>query len=192
MYRNLIRGFDDRILNICSLKMENKLFDRIMPKITSLNDYGQIYIALAIFSIIAGYDTVMAMNALMALTFGLIIGEGFIKHLVRRTRPQYLRVREGLLIKLPKSFSFPSGHTTSSFAVLGVLWYTNSNLKYIFLLIAILISFSRLYLYVHFPSDVLAGIILGLICGKIVIALSGNVYYMALVSRIISGICYLT
>lgn len=191
MKKNILQKLDYKILNICSFKIKNRFLDRAMPIVTRLNNYGLVYIALAVFSIIIRYNINIAVNVLMALSLGVLIGEGFIKHLIKRSRPVLKDVKDYLLIKFPKSSSFPSGHTTSSFAVLGVLWFANSELKYIFLFIAVMISFSRLYLCVHYPSDVLAGIVLGLICGRIIITLSGNVYYTILVDKIISQIYYL-
>jgi undecaprenyl-diphosphatase len=188
MNRKLFLKMDNRILNICSLGMKNDFFDRMMPKISRINDYGMIYILLALISIALGYETNLAVNVIMSLTLGLFLGEGFIKHLIRRSRPYLINATNEMLIKFPRTFSFPSGHTTSSFAVFGVFWFVNSDLKYFFLLIAIIISFSRMYLYVHYPSDVFAGIILGLVCSRIIIALSSNVYYTLLVNRIVSHI----
>lgn len=190
MKRKLFMKMDYRILNICALGMKNDYFDRMMPKISRLNDYGMIYILLALISIFLDYRINMAVNVIMALTLGVFLGEGFIKHLIKRSRPCLLNATNEILIKFPRSFSFPSGHTTSSFAVFGVLWLANSDLKYFFLFIAIIISFSRMYLYVHYPSDILAGIILGLICSRIIIALSGNAYYTILVNRIIGHISF--
>jgi undecaprenyl-diphosphatase len=191
MNRKLFLKMDNRILNMCALGMKNDFFDRMMPRISRLNDYGMIYILLALTSIFLDYEINIAVKVIMVLTLGLLLGEGFVKHLIRRTRPCFLNTTNEILIKFPRSFSFPSGHTTSSFAVFGVLWFANSDLKYFFLFIALIISFSRMYLYVHYPSDIIAGIVLGLICSKIIIALSGNVYYNILVNRIVCHIYHL-
>lgn len=188
MNNKFLESVDYKILNTCSLKIKNNFLDWIMPKISRLNDYGMIYIFIALFSILRGYDLKTAINVIEALLLGVFIGEGLIKHFLRRKRPYFLNGINELLIKYPKTFSFPSGHTTSSFAVFGVLWLTNSQFKYVFLIIALLISFSRLYLYVHFPSDVFAGIVLGLLCSRIVISLSSNVHYVFLVNKVINHI----
>ena len=114
------------------------------------------------------------------------MGEGLLKHLIRRIRPPYKFLNYKFLVKLPRTSSFPSGHTTSAFAVLGVLWGLNYKWAYMFLLLALLIAFSRLYLCLHYPSDVFAGVILGLLCGKIVINLYKNIYISNLVSSILA------
>lgn len=165
----LLKKTDYRVLSVCSNSIKNKYLDKIMPVITHSNDYGLLYLSLITFSVIFKLRTHEAIKVLEALAIGLFLGEGLIKHIVRRSRPE-----DHVLKKSPLTYSFPSGHTTSAFAALGVLWFMNSNLKYIFLIIALLISFSRLYLQVHYPSDVLAGMLLGIACGKFIVILSGN------------------
>nr|WP_306301447.1 phosphatase PAP2 family protein [Clostridium arbusti] len=90
------------------------------------------------------------------------------KQLVRRIRPCNNGSEIKLLIEKPRSYSFPSGHTISSFAVAEVLSVYFTEYRLIFIGIAFLIALSRLYLYVHYPTDVIAGIIFGLLCSKLV------------------------
>lgn len=175
---------DEKLLAVFSMKLKNKYFDRMMPIISRMNDYGMIFVLLSLFSIRIGYRTEIATSVLMALAVGLILGEGLLKHAIKRSRPSPLIYGEELLIKLPKTSSFPSGHTTSSFAVLYILWHSNSGLKYLFLVIAILIAFSRLYLYVHYPTDILAGIVLGLFSGQMIAMLAENSGYPLAARRI--------
>lgn len=104
-----------------------------------------------------------------ALFLATLLGEEIMKNLMQRPRPFIDHPAFSLIIPTPLSFSFPSGHTTSSFAVAGVLATKIKKYKYIFLILAMAISFSRLYLLVHYPSDVIVGIILGLTCSFIVI-----------------------
>jgi undecaprenyl-diphosphatase len=183
---------DNKILNLCSLKMENKYFDKIMPIITKSNDYGKVYILLALFSIVINYKRIEAINILIALVLGVLLGEGLLKHIIKRGRPIEKKLDRDLLVKSPRTSSFPSGHTTSSFATIGVLWFMNSGFFYVFLVMAILIAFSRIYLYLHYPSDVFAGIILGLVCGKMVMLLSSNIHFISIVNRIISDLNYIS
>ncbi|WP_310910070.1 phosphatase PAP2 family protein [Clostridium estertheticum] len=114
--------------------------------------------------------------ALLALLLSTILGD-LVKHVVKRIRPSANIPSVNLLIVKPLSYSFPSGHTTSSFAVAGVLARYFKEYALEFLSLAFLISFSRLYLYVHYPTDVLAGIILGLICSGIIIYVFDKVRY---------------
>ena len=68
-------------------------------------------------------------------------------------------------MRVPKDYSFPSGHTMASFASAGALLFTEKKFGIGACVLAVLMGISRLYFYVHFPTDVLAGIVLGLLCG---------------------------
>lgn len=182
-----ILAIDSIILNFCSKRIKNDIFDKIMPIITYSNDYGQVYLLLSLVIIFYGHRINESINILIALVLGLILGEGILKHMFKRNRPMSSE-QQHLFIVQPKSFSFPSGHTTSSFAALGVLWYMNSNYKYLILFIAILISFSRLYLYVHYPSDIVGGIILGLTCARGALIITNSLSFIKLEHNIIGYI----
>ena len=67
--------------------------------------------------------------------------------------------------RVPKDYSFPSGHTQASFAAATALFTGNKKAGICAYVLAALIAFSRLYLYVHFPTDVLAGVVIGICCG---------------------------
>lgn len=95
----------------------------------------------------------------------VVVGNLILKNLVARARPCSLNTTVNLLISAPTDYSFPSGHTTSSFAA-AVIWYhADKRFGVPALILAFLIAFSRLYLYVHFPSDVIAGALIGAAIG---------------------------
>ena len=102
---------------------------------------------------------------LTALALDVLLCNVMLKPLVGRMRPFTVNTGMELLINAPKDFSFPSGHTAASFAAAFALLFVKNKLWIPSMILASLIAFSRLYLYVHYPTDVLAGILLGLIVG---------------------------
>ncbi|MCY6959679.1 phosphatase PAP2 family protein [Clostridium brassicae] len=166
---SLIQNIDNFILLYISNNMHGHILDRAMVIITSLGDKGLIWIIISGLLIIKKKYRKIGLMALTALVLSTILGEGLLKHLVQRVRPSADIPAANLLIPKPLSYSFPSGHCTSSFAVTGILSKYFKNYALEFFSLSSLIAFSRLYLYVHYPTDVLAGIILGLICSKMII-----------------------
>ena len=95
------------------------------------------------------------------LTTGLVIGNLILKNVIRRARPCWLRPEITLLVKNPSDYSFPSGHAIAATVFAVILIYTHPKLAYGLIPAALLMCYSRMYLYVHFPSDVLAGMLIG-------------------------------
>ena len=102
---------------------------------------------------------------LLAMLIGLCIGNGILKHTICRLRPCWQNQTIELLINRPTGYSFPSGHTLSSTIASTILYFANSRFGIWSIPLALAIAFSRLYLFVHFPSDVIGGILLGIIIG---------------------------
>jgi undecaprenyl-diphosphatase len=171
MLMSLIQKFDDTILLYIKTNMHGHIMDKFMVIITSLGNGGIIWIVIAGLLMLNKKYRNIGLMALGALILSTILGEGILKHVIQRIRPSADIPAVNLLISKPLSYSFPSGHTTSSFAAAGVLAKYFKDYAPEFFTLASLIAFSRLYLYVHYPTDVLAGIILGLICSKIVICI---------------------
>lgn len=101
---------------------------------------------------------------LFALLLNVILCNGILKPLAARPRPFTLR-EVTLLISPPKDWSFPSGHSAAAFAFSAAAILKKCPGRWVMTVIAALIAFSRLYLYVHYPSDVICGLVLGVICG---------------------------
>lgn len=157
LYHGLSRGPAGNILNA------------VMPLITMLGDYGIIWIVLSIVFMIPKKTRRTGFGMAVSLMLCLIVGNGLIKHLAMRPRPFDLPgctvPRERLLIPAPTDYSFPSGHTMSSVAASTALFKDHSVLGFLAFVVALLIAFSRLYLQVHYPSDVLGGLIIGFLMG---------------------------
>lgn len=110
----------------------------------------------------------------MGLLAGLLVGNVALKHLVARSRPCWLDPSVQLLIATPTDYSFPSGHTLSSTIAATILAKTDRRFGYAAISLAVLIALSRLYLYVHFPSDVFAAALLGLLIGELTFRYGGK------------------
>lgn len=165
---NKINRFDMYILIFMKKHVQNKFLDKLMPVITSLGDLGFVWIVIAIALVLDKPYRMIGNQLLITLIISTIIGEGIVKHLIRRFRPCSKETDIKLLIKKPLSYSFPSGHTLSSFAAASVLSAFFAEYSLIFMGLAILIALSRIYLYVHYPTDVIAGIVFGLLCSRLV------------------------
>lgn len=134
----------------------------LLPFISRLGNGGMIWIIVAVGLLIHPRTRKAGLAVGLALLLEVILCNGLLKPLIARVRPFDIQTGVELLIAKPTDFSFPSGHTASSFAAASALLCQKSRLRLPALLLASLIAFSRLYLFVHFPSDVLGGILLGL------------------------------
>lgn len=164
-----IQMMDNTILNFIQNNMHNKVLDKIMIAITSMGNMGLIWIIISIALIINKKYRKVGVYSLIALILVTVLGEGILKHLFERPRPCVNIPQSQLLIKKPTSYSFPSGHSGSSFACAVVLSYYFKKYAVLIYGFATTIAFSRLYVYVHYPSDVLVGTILGLLSGFLVV-----------------------
>lgn len=152
----------------------NDFLDVIMPPLTHLGDHGIIWILLGLLLLASKRYRMVGVLTLSALALCGITGNIILKNLIARPRP-FVDFDIAILIPPPNEFSFPSGHAFSSFSAAGVIAYQIRPWAWPVLIFATLISFSRLYVGVHYPTDVAAGMILGLIVAKLVI-LANNVY----------------
>ena len=166
---NLIQNMDIYILDFIHKNIANNFLDKIMIFITSIGNLGLIWIAISLLLLISKKYRKVGVLCIASLLLSSLIGEVLLKNLVQRGRPFTAVEGINLLIKAPKSFSFPSGHTASSFAVATVVGRKIEKFKLPIYILAIAIAFSRLYLYVHYPSDVLVGALIGVISAKIIL-----------------------
>ena len=144
------------------------VLDAMMCGITRLGDVGIIWILLCIVLLVLPKTRKSGVILMAALLVDLVICNGILKPLVHRIRPFDVRTGIELLVKRPTDFSFPSGHTAASFASVMALYLAGEKKIWISSLgLAVLIAFSRLYLYVHYPTDVLGGVVAGLAEGAL-------------------------
>ena len=157
-----IQYLDNSILDYIVLHLHSDFMDKLMPLITSLGNFGLIWILAALLMIISKRYRKYGFLMLVTLALCTLIGNSIIKPLVGRIRPCNVDTSIALLISRPEGFSFPSGHTTSSAGAATIILIADKKLGTVAWVLAIMIAFSRLYLYVHYPSDVFAGLILGI------------------------------
>ena len=148
--------------------IHNPVLDTLMCAITRLGDAGIFWILLCMVLLILPKTRRSGVILMAALLVDLVICNGILKPLVHRIRPFDVRTGIELLVKRPTDFSFPSGHTAASFASVMALYLAGEKKIWISSLgLAVLIAFSRLYLYVHYPTDVLGGVVAGLAAGAL-------------------------
>lgn len=163
----------------------------VMKFFTSLGNFGAIWIFAAILLIISGspwgcnfFASKFGINTknylpygillLIALLFSFLTSDALLKNLIQRPRP-FINYPFDLIINPPSSYSMPSGHATTAFASAFILSKVNRYFKFSFV-IAVIIAFSRLYLCVHYPSDVLIGTFIGIFCAWLVFFTASRIF----------------
>ena len=169
---NFITNIDFSILDFIQNHLRNGVLDWLMTKISMLGNAGVIWIVISIVLLSIKKYRKCGISLVIGLLLGLLIGNIILKPLVARPRPCWINSDIALLIASPKDFSFPSGHTLSSFIAAIILLKEDKKFGYVAMILAILIAFSRMYLYVHFPSDILSGVVLAILIGFAAIRIS--------------------
>ena len=166
-------GLDTKLFYLLNLGMENRLFDFLMPILTTLA-YWRVPLVLAWLGLMIfgkRKGRVVGILIIIVIAIGDQICNQIIKPWIGRVRP--CNVLEGvhLLINCTKSYSFPSSHATNLFSSCVLLSYFYRRLAIFFLMIAFLVSYSRIYVGVHYPLDILGGWVLGGLVSLVVIAI---------------------
>ena len=170
---NAILQFDSAILLWIQEHVRAALATPAVTFITHLGDRGQFWIALALLLLCFRRARKIGLACCVSMLLGLLLTDGILKHLVARTRPYELIPGLERLIEKQHDFSFPSGHTTNSLACGWVIFrMAPKKLGVPALILAVLIALSRLYVGVHYPTDVLGGTIVGITCACVAMPLS--------------------
>ena len=147
----------------------NPVLDRIMIFISSLANKGMLWIGIGMVLLLLGVKgrkwSERGLLVLLSLALNAVICNVWLKPMVARTRPYDLLGYE-ILVRRLGDYSFPSGHTSASFAAATALYAIDRRWGTAAYILAVLIGFSRLYLGVHFPTDVLAGAVIGILAAK--------------------------
>ncbi len=158
-------NFELSVLDFIQENLRSGLLDRGMLFLTAIADSGLIWIVCAAVLLAIPRTRRAGAAVTAALLLEVFCCNAVLKPLVARIRPFDVNTSVQLLIRRPTDFSFPSGHTGASFAAASALYFGKRRIWVPAVVLACLIGFSRLYLYVHYPTDVLAGAALGILTG---------------------------
>lgn len=164
--------------------IQNEFFDALMVGITTLGNGGAVFIAIGLALLFTKKYRKAGLAVLVALLVMLLCNDLFLKEFFARPRPfnlfetnpeKYAFWGKGYiypeLISKPTSFSFPSGHTASAFAAASALLWHNRKFGIPTTIFAALMGFSRIYVEVHYCTDVIAGVISGTICAFVAVVI---------------------
>ena len=172
-------SFDLPILDWIQAHLQSGLMDTIMPIITMFGDAGIFWMIWATLLLFFPKTRRTGLGMWFAMAMGLLICNIIMKPAIGRMRPydyqidilgktwNDLLIGGKLLVETPHDFSFPSGHTIASFEASTVLLLNSKLMGIPAVILAILIAFSRMYLYVHYPTDVIFSVFAGILFGII-------------------------
>ena len=169
-------GIELKILDFIQT-LHTPVLDKIMVGITKLGDVGIIWIILTAVFLVMPKTRRTGGVMLAALLVQTVLCNVVLKNLVARTRPYDVNTTVQLLVPKLHDFSFPSGHTSASFTTVSALYFAGDKSWKPALVLACLIAVSRLYLYVHYPTDVVGGLTLGVLSGYIGYRITEKIKY---------------
>ncbi len=170
-----ILNFDWAVFQWIENYLWNPILDVFMTAVTYLGEGGIFWIAIGVSLLFSKRHRIVGFAVLAALLVHISINDLILKNIICRPRPFDLEAWKGIfnypdLVSRPSSFSFPSGHSSSAFACATALTMTKKKSIYIpAFILAALIAFSRIYVHVHYCTDVIAGTLIGIIYGIIAI-----------------------
>ena len=179
LLNSLAVSFDLPILDWIQANLQSGFMDTIMPIVTVFGDAGIFWMAWATLLLIFKKHRRTGLGVWFALAMGLVVCNMIMKPMVGRIRPYDFQINElgktwndillagKLLVETPHDFSFPSGHTIASFEACTVLLLNSKLMGIPAVILAIAIAFSRMYLYVHYPTDVIFSVFAGILFGII-------------------------
>jgi len=177
--KDILKRFDDFFIHLINSKIKNNFLDKIMYKITDLG--GAVFTSIfALGLVLIGSSKVklIGIEAILALFFGQIFVQS-LKKLMSRERPyKILKHLHTFGIEM-RDYSFPSGHTTASFSLATTIALNMPKTTFVVILLAFIIGMSRVYLGVHYPTDVAAGIFIGVFASVAI-----HLYFVHYVERL--------
>lgn len=164
-----IQHYDQQLIRFIQRIPRSRLLTQIARLINTIGNGGIMWVCLALLLIFTGHQPYGYM-IIFGDAFYFLVCHQLIKKLAVRKRPFQNNPDIQLDIKTPSSSSFPSGHATISFASTTILFFLSPVAGWIALAVSAIVALSRLYLMVHYPSDVLGGILIGILDGLIAVS----------------------
>ena len=159
----------------------NPVLDPLVAVFTSTSNHGELWILLGLVLLCFRRTRKAGAGVLVAVALGAVVTNLTIKPLLMRPRPCDVNAAVAMIVPRPSGSSFPSGHTTAAFAAAAALWFARRPTAPAGLVVgvtvaAVLMGLSRMYCYVHYPTDVLAGAIVGTLAGLAAARLMGALW----------------
>lgn len=161
----ILQQWDWSILYFIAELRTVPLLDVLMPFFSRLGDAGIIWIITGVVLLCTRRYRKVGISVLGGLLVGVLVGNVVLKNIIARPRPCWLQPTMLHLVSNPTDYAFPSGHTLSSAIAATALSCGERRFGWWAVPLAMMIAFSRLYLFVHFPSDILGGAVLGVAIG---------------------------
>ncbi len=172
----MLQQWDWSVLYAIAGLREVSFLDVVMPLFSKLGDAGILWIAVGVALLFTRRYRKTGIGVLLGLLAGVLVGNVVLKNLIARPRPCWIEPEMLHLAANPTDYSFPSGHTLSSAIAATVLTRGDGRFGWGAIPVAACIAFSRLYLFVHFPSDILFGAVLGIAIGWMAFAAAGKLH----------------
>lgn len=166
--KNPFKAFDNFFINLINKKIRNRFFDFFFYYFTNLGGLISL-VSLTLILLLFPGDRYRYLGIQLGMTLvlsGIIVQ--LLKRIFTRNRPYWILDNLNTYGLDLSDYSFPSGHSAASFSVAMILALNIPKYAFVFLILAFLIAVSRIYLAVHYPTDVTAGIIIGIISSLIV------------------------
>lgn len=161
---------DVTILNYVQEHCHNKFTDFFFTLLSRMGNGGAVWFCFAAYFAFDPHRRRFALMLFFSVALAHLISQ-ILKPIIGRPRPFHTYPGHPLLIHTPGGYSCPSGHSASSFAAASVVFLANRPLGITAILLAFGIAFSRIFLFVHYPSDTVVGAILGVICAFLIFGL---------------------
>ena len=149
-------------------QIHNPVLDKIMVALSTIGNAGILWIVLTVILLIMKKTRRCGAQMALAMLLTFIIGNLVLKNMISRDRPCWIVPTVALRVKNPTDFSFPSGHSMNGFTAAVTILFYDKRWGIAAIILASFVAFSRLYNFVHFPTDVFAGVVIGTVVACLV------------------------